>query len=83
MTKHWQTNLLNFMPFPFACAKFEGEGSTPNAYGDETAFYCARAGHQYRIIESECEGMDCPCCEIRDLKEYERMLTENPKGVEN
>ncbi|MBQ7701763.1 MAG: hypothetical protein IJT54_05100 [Candidatus Methanomethylophilaceae archaeon] len=63
----WQTDLKDWMPFPWSCDNMKDEGQTPNAYDDQTAFWCV---FPHRIIEEECRGMDCPHCKVHHADEY-------------
>lgn len=66
----WQTNMDVFSPYPQRCKSFqEMNDHTPNALGDQTAFYCARFPY-HRIIEDECLGDECPDCKLVGFDEY-------------
>ena len=65
----WQTDLNDWLPFPWSCDNMKEQGQTSNAYEDQTAFYCKRYS-AHRIIEEECEGMECPCCKLHHHDEY-------------
>lgn len=71
----WQTNMDVFSPYPWRCKSFqEMNNHTDNAFQGEdgenqTAFHC-RYATQYRIIEEECLGDECPYCELVGMDEY-------------
>lgn len=63
----WQTDLKDWVPFPWSCDNMRPEDQTPNAVDNETAYWCV-FGH--RLIESECLGMRCPYCKPHHTQEY-------------
>lgn len=77
---HWSTNLDVFSDYPRCCRHYwESPDRTDNAFLNddtgqmESAFFCpACVGH--RIIESECDGERCTCCELVGFDEYQRLL---------
>lgn len=69
-------DMLDWSQFPWCCENvrfdkemtdllgFYGKNENPDCPdGDEVAFFCK--GHDYRILISECPGMDCPNCKLR------------------
>ena len=86
----WQTDIEDWLPFPWACENMKLEGSTdlPGFYSrdehnnegldmDEIAFYCKR--HQdHRILACECLGMSCPDCKLHNHDKFIQML--RPEG---
>lgn len=76
----WQTDMMHWNSFPWCCeniqydkvmtdlASFWGEDEKPGNDIDEVAFFCK--AHNYRILTSECPGMDCPHCKIHGHEDF-------------
>lgn len=78
--KFWNTNLDIFSDYPRCCKHFWADKDKNVAYwseelGDQYAFKCPACGN-YRIIEEECLGADCPKCELVGHDEYIKLMDE-------
>lgn len=78
----WQTNMNVFADFPQRCKWFWDmlDHTDKVMINDETgewecAFFCKRF-MQHRIIEEECLGEECPCCELVGFDEYMKHMKE-------
>ena len=85
----WQTDMLHWMPFPWACENadisagitdldgFFEPGEEPECPdGNEVAILCRANG--YRILTSECTGMNCEYCKPHGAADFVAHL----KGLE-
>lgn len=77
----FQTDMLMWNQFPWACdnVRYDLEITDLNGFydgmenpdcpdGKEVAFFCK--AHDYRILTSECPGMNCPYCKVHGHKEF-------------
>lgn len=77
----WQTKMDTFSPYPWRCKSFqEMNGHTDRAFLGEdgewqTAFHCRHAV-EYRIVEEECLGEECPCCELVGFDDYMKEMEQ-------
>lgn len=76
----WQTKMDVFSPYPWRCKSFQemNDHTDKVLINDETgewecAFYCAYAS-THRIVEEECLGDECPCCELVGFDDYMKEL---------
>ena len=81
----WQTDLLDWMHFPWCCKNVDLEreitdlpgfyepGEEPDCPdGDEVAVFCK--AKNYRILTSECLGMKCPDCRLHHHDQFIQAL---------
>ena len=76
MTESMQMDLNLYLGFPWSCEHASFQDCTHNAYGDQTAFWCA---FPHRIIEEECMGMKCPHCKVRKAEDIARIMSSMGK----
>lgn len=74
----WNTNLDVFSDYPRCCTHFWADENKNIAYwseelGNQYAFYCPMGGN-YRIIEEECLGADCPFCKLVGIDDYHKLM---------
>lgn len=70
----WQTDVFHWSVFPWACENVQYDKDMTDLLGfaedggDEVAFFCT--AHSYRILTSECPGMNCPNCKIHGHDDF-------------
>ena len=82
-TLGWQTSLDVFSNFPRRCAHFwsdkadrVGQVLIDEETGEfEVAFKCPAFPH--KIVEEECYGERCECCELVGFEDYIRLIGQN------
>lgn len=78
----WQTDMTDWLPLPWSCENMHLDKQVDRQFfeereeDDEYAFYCKHFP-AYRILTSECLGMECPDCKIHHHDDFVRMIKED------
>ena len=87
----WNTDIYDWLPFPWSCDNMYKDNQTelPEFYSGsevtseglpdiEVAFNCKHFP-SYRILTTECLGMDCPDCKIHNHDKFIENLKDLPR----